>query len=388
MKALKIIIPLVFSLFAVQCKYDKDVKKIISRFGEKNVEDVREEVFSVSFEHVGGVTYILKGDVGNVALKRSLVRELIDKGFHIQDSIRVLPAGVTEPWALVELSVTTLRTSPSHTSSMVSQALMGSPLRVLKEEGDWVYVQTSDRYLGWTEKGALHFMDESSLNNWKSALRVMVIVRGTEIRDRETDRVVSDLVAGDLLETSGVRSGHIMVTSPGGRSGYVLGSEVVAFNEAVFPDTVDVKAVKESALNLLGTPYLWGGTSVRALDCSGFIKTVYQLHGLVLPRDASLQARYGEEIPLDKGWRNFEIGDLLFFAPHEGSKRITHVGLYIGNSEFIHEAGRAKINSLDSTRENYNPSRKHTLTEVRRIKGMEGTEGIIPITQHPWYVNL
>jgi cell wall-associated NlpC family hydrolase len=133
---------------------------------------------------------------------------------------------------------------------------------------------------------------------------------------------------------------------------------------------------------------LWGGTSVRALDCSGFTKTVYQLHGLVLARDASLQARHGEEISLDEGWKNFETGDLLFFAPHEGSKRITHVGLYMGNSEFIHEAGRVKINSLDSTRENYNSLRDHTLIEVRRIKGMEGTKGITPIIQHPWYANL
>lgn len=387
MNLLKYVIIVTAVLVLVQCKNDEVLEDHISRFQDEQIEDLREEVFSVSAERVGGMTYILHGELDNAMIKERLISELTTKGFNIQDSILVLPFDVPQPFALVELSVTTMRSGPSHTSAMLSQALMGTPVKVLKKEGGWAYIQTPDKYLGWCEAGALNYMTDDELNNWKHAKKVMVTERSSVIMDLDAKKVVRDIVAGNLLEVLDKTPEGYIVETPDGKVGFLEAEQAVPFSETSFEMPVNVDDVKADALDLLGTPYLWGGTSVRSLDCSGFTKTVYQLHGLVLARDASLQVRHGKTVPLANGWRDFKTGDLLFFSPNEKSERITHVGFYLGDSEFIHEAGRVKINSLDSTRRNYSPYRDKTLKQVRRITGEEGSEGIVPIFEHPWYVN-
>ena len=367
------------------CAGDRKIDEVISRFQDENVGDLRENVFDISFERVGGKTFILSGEIDDRTLKSALMDTLIANGFYIQDSVVVLPHNVSAPFGIIDLSVATMRSSASHTAPMVSQALMGMPVRVLKEKGGWVYIQTPDRYLGWCEKAAVQFTDSAGWKAWKKAPKVMVTSRCSAIRDKATGNVVGDLVAGCLIEETDHENDKVFVTTPAGITGFVNASDIVPFDEVHFPDSADVQKLKKRALSLLRTPYLWGGTSVHALDCSGFTKTVYRLQGIVLARDASLQAGYGEEIPVDQGFEVFKTGDLLFFAPHRGSDRITHVGLYIGDSEFIHEAGKVKINSLDSTRLNYSHYRANTLVKARRINGCREAEGIVHLLKHPWY---
>jgi uncharacterized protein YgiM (DUF1202 family) len=383
----KNVIILLISLLFLHCKNDKVLENSVSDFKDTYVEDSREQVFDVSAERVARRTYILNGELDNASLKEALISKLTEEGFKIQDSIRILPFGVPENYALVELSVTTLREGPSHISSMLSQALMGTPVKVLKKDGGWTYVQTPDNYLGWCEAGSLHYMDEDEWDEWKTARRIMVTKRSTVVKNLEKNNVVRDLVAGNILVVKEETSEGVVVETPDGKIGVVDADQVVPFEGSVFKLPVDVDDVKADALDLLGTPYLWGGTSVRALDCSGFTKTVYQLQGVILARDASLQVRHGKKVAVNGGWQSFETGDLLFFSPRPDSERITHVGIYLGNSEFIHEAGRVRINSLDSTKTHFSKYRARTLKQIRRVSGMEGAEGIVPMLKHPWYVN-
>ena len=75
----------------------------------------------------------------------------------------------------------------------------------------------------------------------------------------------------------------------------------------------DVQSILSDARQMMGSPYLWGGASSKATDCSGFVKLVYYTQGIILARDASQQARYGE--PIDFSNRNnLQPGDLLFFG--------------------------------------------------------------------------
>lgn len=105
-------------------------------------------------------------------------------------------------------------------------------------------------------------------------------------------------------------------------------------------------AVVGTALDVMGTPYRWGGTDENGFDCSGLIQFAYGQHGIVLPRISRDQARMGA--PVDTRWDSLQPGDILGFAV-EG-RRVTHVGLYVGDGQFIHSAsGGVSLSSLTSS---------------------------------------
>jgi cell wall-associated NlpC family hydrolase len=98
------------------------------------------------------------------------------------------------------------------------------------------------------------------------------------------------------------------------------------------------------ALAFLDAPYRLGGSSVRGIDCSGFVKKIYSLFGINLPRTASEQSHTGVEVAKS----SLTEGDLLFF---HSKNRIGHVGIYIGGNKFVHAASSNKgvrVDSLDS----------------------------------------
>ena len=133
---------------------------------------------------------------------------------------------------------------------------------------------------------------------------------------------------------------------------------------------VNADDIISTAKTFMGIPYLWGGTSPKAFDCSGFTKTVYFLNGVMLPRDASQQVYTGELVDTKNGFQNLKPGDLLFFgrkATDSTAEKITHVALYIGDTEFIHASGRVRINSLDKSRPNYSDYRFNQFVRAKRI---------------------
>ena len=144
---------------------------------------------------------------------------------------------------------------------------------------------------------------------------------------------------------------------------------------------------------MLGVPYLWGGTSTKGVDCSGFTKMSYFLNGIVLPRDASQQALVGEKIDIyeddivniDKCIKNLMPGDLLFFASDKKTLRVTHTGIYIGNGQFIQAAGLVRINSMISGSANYDDFQSRTLVSARRMLNSIGESEITRVDQHPYY---
>ena len=127
---------------------------------------------------------------------------------------------------------------------------------------------------------------------------------------------------------------------------------------------------------------MWGGTSSKGVDCSGFVKIVYYSRGIILARDASQQARYGE--PVDFSNRNnLQPGDLLFFG--RSAQRITHVGIYQENGNFIHSSGKVHIGSIDPKAPNYVAERNNVA--ARRILNSLNTEGIVMVKDNEWYIN-
>jgi cell wall-associated NlpC family hydrolase len=96
------------------------------------------------------------------------------------------------------------------------------------------------------------------------------------------------------------------------------------------------QAVVQTALDVMGTPYRWGGTSADGFDCSGLIQYAYSAHGIMLPRTSADQARQGAEV--DRSLSALLPGDILTFSAGAGGSQVNHVGLYVGGGEFIHSA--------------------------------------------------
>ncbi len=101
----------------------------------------------------------------------------------------------------------------------------------------------------------------------------------------------------------------------------------------------DKKKLLDYAKYFKGGKYVWGGTSPKGFDCSGYVQYLYKKHHVNLPRTAWAQSKKGLSVDKD----NLQKGDLLFFLTDK--KRgipVTHVGIYIGNGEFIHAASKKK----------------------------------------------
>lgn len=100
---------------------------------------------------------------------------------------------------------------------------------------------------------------------------------------------------------------------------------------------IDQQQLLEDAKYFKGGKYVWGGTTPKGFDCSGYVQYLYKKHDVNLPRTAWAQSKKG--LSIDK--KDLQKGDLLFFLTDK--KRgipITHVGIYIGNGEFIHAASK------------------------------------------------
>ena len=351
------------------------------------VPDKRVGLCNFKLENGSGDKIVLKGETIFPEAKTEVLQLLKNKGISVTDSSVILPDSVSlkKIWGVVSLSIANLRSKPAHSSELVSQAIMGTPVRVLKMEDGWVLVQTPDRYIAWTNQAAVHLMSSSEMNEWRNGDRLIYTEsNGSVYEDSKQTVVMSDLVAGAIVTKKSESKNITEVSLPDGRVGFVTNQNWRNFKQ--MKDTVSLIGdnLIIAGKRFLGFPYLWGGTSSKAMDCSGFVKTVYFLNGMVLERDASQQINHGKEIDISSGYTNLQKGDLLYFGSKQPYK-VTHTGMYIGDSEFIHSSGFIHINSLDKNRSNYNSELVPKLVGARRVIGNPPEQGCLPLKQHDWY---
>ena len=234
-------------------------------------------------------------------------------------------------------------------------------------------------------------MDEAAFENWKKSDKIMVTADFVQVLERPNSQAatVSDAILGNILATNNRTQGqYLAVSLPDGRNGWIPRNATQAYDQWLQSRRPTQENILATAQHFNGYPYLWGGTTTKAMDCSGFTKTVYFLNGIILRRDASQQAKTGTEVEVTENFENLQRGDLLFFgrkATAERKESITHVGIYMGNQRFIHSASRVKINSLNPDAEDYYDG-SNNLVRVRRILGNQDQNlGITSLQQHPWY---
>ncbi|MGG1614346.1 C40 family peptidase [Paenibacillus phoenicis] len=108
---------------------------------------------------------------------------------------------------------------------------------------------------------------------------------------------------------------------------------------------------------VVGTPYLYGGTTVAGFDCSGFILYIFDKFKLDLPRTSKSQAKEGTQVDQD----NLRAGDLVFF--NTDGKGISHAGIYIGDNKFAHSSSSKGVR-ISSLSESYYKNRYVTARRV------------------------
>ncbi len=315
--------------------------------------DPRTAVFNVTGQESGG-SIILRGETDDIAAESILLSRVEQlAGEPVIDSVEILPERKLgdKIYGIVDVSVGNIYHAPKYQSEMVCQLLLGHTVKILKEHHGWLFVQSEDRYLGWAQPAIITRVDSSELAAYNSKRKLIVTSIFSTLRSKPGDKgaTISDAVMADLLSPVGRTGASFEVQFPDGRIGYLPASDVEYQDHYIAKHKPTAEGVEKIAMKMVGFPYLWGGTSTKGVDCSGFTKTVFRMNDIRLPRDASQQVYVGKRVDPGPNFENLRKGDLLFFGTKaEDGKpaKIVHVAIYLGGGYFIQSANRVQINGL------------------------------------------
>ncbi len=274
-------------------------------------------------------------------------------------------------------NVVSMRGAPVSNSEQVSQALFGEVVTWLEERDGYVLVETEDAYRGWVWRkhlrpympgpsGARFPFDEYPADAYSvtSLFADAKAVRGINPVGVYLETKLVFGTVGRVDRDEQIEDGCVLLAIPYGSEWIELSSQMVMVSvpadsvtrlserkKDAAGDTVSIfdgEAACQLARRFLGVPYLWGGGTPFGFDCSGFVQRIYKTFGIVLPRDAHLQAasplgQYTAENEQENTPSKPVIaGDLVFFSGQQDplKRGITHVGMALNANCFIHAVGK------------------------------------------------
>ncbi len=382
MKLFKILSISLFTVL-VSCnntnKTASEFETLHSNIKKEFAPDKRVELFDIQFKHKSN-QFILTGETTSKKALSILLDSLKHKNISFKNEVRVLPDSAVgnKIYALGNNSVINIRSKPKHSAELGTQGLLGMQLKVLDRKGSWYRVQTPDNYISWVDAGGIEIMTAEKIRLWNKKHKLIYTANSGFVYESKNTKStrVSDIAFGGILALVKEHDSFYEVEYPDGRIGFLKKDEAVLYTTWLKNSPSNAEFIESSAKTMLGVPYLWGGTSTKGNDCSGFTKIVYLMNGYIIPRDASQQVHAGKVVDKNLKFKGLEKGDLMFFgtpATNDKKIRVTHVGIWLGNNkgEFIHSSSNVHLSSINENEKNYDEFNKNRYLGSRRYLGVK-----------------
>ncbi len=369
--------------------------KISNDVMNKYAPDERDKTYDVSLIEKDG-KLILVGSTTEKEAVEALVSRLADAGITAQNRIDLLPSNSLKgkTYGIVCMSTASFNCDGRFSGESGTQALMGMPVRILEEnDDDWYRCINMEGYTAWVITRSVKAMTKAEYEDYLAKPKVFVNKKYSTLYSEKnvSSLPVSDLVWGCILIDEGRQGVWRKVSVADGRTGYVPEEDVIDLHKWMDNAVPTEKNIVETAKQFCGFPYVWGGTSIKGVDCSGLTKSAYFLNGYVLRRDASQQCKTGDSVDVHKfvegtytkaALANLRPGDLLFFgrkAENGRKERVTHVAIYMGDGKIIHSSNIVRINSLIPGEKDYYAGAKRLLKARRIIGTADQGKGVVSV---------
>jgi len=227
---------------------------------------------------------------------------------------------------VVKVPVANMYENPSDNSSLASQAIYGSEVKILGSKSSWYSINTDDGYQGWVKKSDLteYQIPANATLAKVTNLFAFVYAKPTTINILPLTTLPTGAVLPIIKTTD---DGWAEVQLVNGMLAWIQQGDI-----AINPEPMTMQEMLAFSRKFIGFPYLWGGVSTYGFDCSGFVQFLFRNLGIILPRDTTLQV--SSPLFFEVSRSELKPGDILFFG---FDNKISHEGIYLGNNIMINE---------------------------------------------------